>query len=163
MNEFYKSILNINNKDRSEEIQKIVKEEVSKLQLETPDLTGFCKYISYALYDRLKEININSNIIDLSELVSVDHVILITDTEPRILIDPTFSQFTKTEDKILVGLDFWPSEKIEKQILNDLLNQGCIKLNQEKFQNYMKSFTADEINFDLEEIILDNKLNSKKI
>ena len=161
LNDFYKSLLNINNIDHTKEISDIVKSELVLLKRETDDLTGFCKYLAHAIYDRLKETNISSNIIDLNELVGVDHVILITNTKPRILIDPTFIQFNKTSDKKLVGLSKWPSEKIDKELLKKLLDEGYIEVSNTIFNNYINSFTDIPLNIDLENYILEMKLNHK--
>ena len=163
MDEFYKSILNINNQNKTLEIEKIVREEVIKLRAETEDLTGFCKFIAYAIHDRLKENNITANIIDLTDIVGVNHTILITDTNPRTLIDPTFIQFTRKDNSILVGLEFWPSDKIDNDILNELLSNGYIEVDNKKFENYINSFSKEDMKINLEEIILNNKLNPKKI
>ena len=127
---FYNSILNIGNTSK-EVIIKIVLEEKKKLEDKTSNLDGFCKYIANQIDVRLKELNIKTYKIDLKNIVDVDHVVLIAeykvnDQIKRLLIDPTFSQFQKSENKILVKLDKWPSDKLDSSILNPLLENGAI-------------------------------------
>ena len=163
MNDFYNSILNINNQNKTSEISLVVKEEIAKLSQETSDFTGFCKYIAYAIYDRLKELSIKGNILDLTEIVGVNHTVIVTDTQPRVLIDPTFIQFVKNDNNVLVGLDFWPSDKLNSEILQQLLINGFLEIDNLKFENYINCFSNEYIKIELEEYILNNKLNAKKI
>lgn len=111
---FYDSILNIGNKNNKDLIIKIVKEEKNRLLRETNDLSGFCKYIASQIQEVLNINNIKSDLIDLNELLGVDHVILVSEYKEknqinRVLIDPTFEQFTKSNNKQLLTLEQWPS------------------------------------------------------
>ena len=78
---FYNSILNIGNKDKYNDIVKIVKEEKARLLENTDSLDGFCKYlanqIKYEIKTNLSGVWVNS--IDLNELVQVDHVVLLAE------------------------------------------------------------------------------------
>ena len=68
------------------------------------------------------------NVLDLNELIGVDHVSLIVyfyqNGLKRYLVDPSFTQFTKTDNKTLIGFNEWPSKLIAKEILNNLLMNG---------------------------------------
>lgn len=82
------------------------------------------------------------NVLDLNELIGVDHVSLIVSFYQnglkRYLVDPSFTQFTKSDNKTLIGFDKWPSELIaDDYILN----------------NYLNSFLEFKENFSLEETI----------
>ena len=101
---------------------------------------------------------------NLEELVGVDHVALIVeymnnDNLVRLLIDPTFSQFVRKDNNKLVYLDFWPSDKInDKDLVQDLIDSGVSIIDNDRFQQYVNSFS----NF-CTEYNLDNFLNSFKI
>ena len=159
--DFCNSILNIRNIDASEKIKNIIKEEKSKLSNINVDLSGYCKYIASILEDRLKEINIKTYWLDLNELINIDHVILIAEYKhnnqlKRNLIDPTFNQFVKKDNNKLLKLKEWPSEKIDKDILNELLTSGVIELDSYKFNNYLSSF-GKKTNLNLDEFLINYK------
>ena len=165
---FYNSILNIANKN-SEAVEKTVREitqeETEKVLDLSPSLDGFCKYLASQIKEKLEENGIKSYWIDLDDIASVDHVVLIAeyraeDSIQRLLIDPSFSQFTKKENATLVSLDEWPSEKIKnKTIVNDLLETGVTPLTQERWQDYISSFSKEPIEADLDMLLLTTSLN----
>lgn len=84
--------------------------------------------------------------IDLNYLINVDHVILIAEyrTEKgmeHLLIDPSFTQFTKQENKNLLKFTEWSSEKIKnKTIVDDLITTGVTEIDDKKWQDYISSF-----------------------
>lgn len=163
LQKFYQSILNIRQKDVYDIIKTITLEESKIIHQQTKDLTGYCKYIAFQIESRLKKENINTYWIELNDIVNVDHVVLIAEYMlnnklKRILIDPTFSQFTKDDKHQLVRLKEWPSEKIDKNLLNNLLTDGITEINNNTFNNYLNSFGS--INY---EICLDNYLLKQKI
>lgn len=165
---FYNSILNIANKN-TESVEKTVKEitqeETEKVLALSPSLDGFCKYLASQIKKQLDDNGIKSYWIDLEDIVSVDHVVLIAeyraqDSIQRLLIDPSFQQFTKKENFKLVSLEEWPSEKIrDKSIVTDLLETGVTPLNQERWQDYISSFAKDSIETDLDMFLLTTSLN----
>ena len=161
---FYNSILNIGNTSK-EVITKIVLEEKKKLEDKTSNLDGFCKYIANQIDVRLKELNIKTYKIDLKNIVDVDHVVLIAeykvnDQIKRLLIDPTFSQFQKSENKILVKLDKWPSDKLDSSILNPLLENGVIDIDNNIFNKYINAFSNNLISINLDEYLINLQLDS---
>ena len=156
-------LLNIRNRDYSQNIYDIVLEEKNKLLKEVNDLSGFCKYIANQIEVRLKEIGIRTYLIDLYD-IDIDHVFLICeycyqDEMIRYLIDPTYIQFTKDIGKKLIAISEWPSEKLDKNILKELLNNGIVKLDNQVFNNYLSSFNYPKKNIDLEEYLLSIQIN----
>ena len=147
LDSFYNSILNIGNKDKYNDIVKIVKKEKTKLLESAASLDGFCKYlanqIEYEIKTNLSGVWVSS--IDLNELVQVDHVVLLAEYRnnnemKRLLIDPTFSQFTKSRDKKLVGLTSWPSENLDVNFRDKLLTDGVVEVDDTSFNRYLDSF-----------------------
>jgi len=55
ISEFYNSILNINGKDKEEEIKRIVREEKEDLSGRTDELDGFSKYLANQIKCRINE------------------------------------------------------------------------------------------------------------
>ena len=163
-NDFCSKILNIRNIDMKEKIKKIVKEERINLNSKTNDLSGYCKYIASIIEERLKENNIKNYWIDLNELINIDHVILIAeykydDQIKRFLIDPTYSQFTRKQNAKLLKFNTWPSDNLDKNILEDLLLTGMTELNDYKFNNYLSAF-GQNISLSLDKFLLNNQMNS---
>ena len=152
--QFCNNILNIRNIDASSQIKKIVIEEKEKILNMNSNLSGYCKYIASIIEERLKEINVRTYWLDLNELINIDHVVLIVEYKynnqiKRILIDPTYIQFVKKENAKLLKLQSWPSEKIDKEILQELLTSGCIDLNTKVLNNYLSAFGKHiELNLD---------------
>ena len=171
--DFINSILNIKqkytqnpNEDIYSLLKTIISEEKNIIYKETKDLTGYCKYIATQIYDRLRQENITTYWIELNTVADIDHTILIAEYKKnnefkRFLIDPTYSQFTKNDKYNLVKLEEWPSEKLDKDILNDLLEIGLTELNSQKFNNYLNSFTNLNDNIDLDEFLHNNLFKRK--
>lgn len=167
LNNFYQSLLNIRQKDEETTIKNIVLEETQILKKQTTDLTGLCKYIATQIEGRLKQANISTYWIDLQELVSVDHTILIAEYMynnqlKRFLIDPTYQQFTKNNQYHLIKLKQWPSEKLGKTILEPLLTKGLTPIDNQTFKNYINSFTDTNIDITLDNYLLNEKINPSK-
>lgn len=163
LQKFYQTILNIRQKDMYKKIKQITLEERNAIEEYTNDLTGYCKYISLKIYERLKKENITTYLIDLKELININHVILISEYMSnnelkRILIDPTFKQFTKKDKHKLITLKEWPSEILDKNMVDKLLEDGIYEINESIFNEYLNSFGN---NFN--EIFLDDYLLDKKI
>lgn len=161
-------LLNIKSIDHRQSIYNIVSEEKNSLLERVDDLSGFCKYIANQIEIRLKEIGVRTYLIDLYD-IDIDHVFLICeyryqDNMERYLIDPTYIQFTKDIGKKLVTLEQWPSEKIDKNILKELLSNGLVKLDNQVFNSYLNSFNYPEKNIELEDYLLNIRMNrlSKK-
>lgn len=161
-------LLNIRDIDYSQKIYDIVSEEKQELLKNANDLSGFCKYIANQIEVRLKELGVKTYLIDLYD-INIDHVFLICeyrhqDKMIRYLIDPTYIQFTKDIGKKLINLKEWPSDKIDKNILKELLTKGMVKLDNQVFQNYLNSFNYQENNINLDDYLLNLRLSklSKK-
>ena len=157
------AILNIRNVDRSADIYKVVSYEKEKLNEQVSDYTGFCKYMASAIECDLQELGIRTYKIDLND-IGVDHVFLISEYRNnemvRFLIDPTYSQFTKSDNKELVGMDFWPSDRLYPETLDALLEDGVVKINSDIFNNYLNSFGSDEVITSLDDYLLDLRMNN---
>jgi len=155
-------IFNIMSVDYKKEIYEIVSEEISNLEGQVDDVSGFCKYMTNNIEVRLKELGIKTYVIDL-ESVGVDHVFLIceyrNDEMVRFLIDPTYEQFTRRDNKLLFGMDYWPSDKLDKDILNNLLEYGLVELDEKVLNNYLNSFGSSEVVTNLDDYLLRLRLN----
>jgi len=161
-------LLNIRSIDYSQKIYDIVSDEKNDLLLRVDDISGFCKYIANQIEVRLKEIGVKTYLIDLYD-INVDHVFLICeyryqDEMVRYLIDPTYIQFTKDIGKELIAFKEWPSDKLNKHTLKELLSKGLVKLDNDIFNNYLSSFNYPVNNLDLDEYLLNIRMNkiSKK-
>lgn len=163
--DFYNSILNIGNKDKELDIKRIALDEREKLTDKVLELDGFCKYLANQVEYRIgQEISgVHTYKIDLSELVFVDHTILIAEymansNMKRLLIDPSFSQFVRKDNSSLIKLDEWPGDKIDKGLLFNLLNSGVVEVNNNSFKNYLDSFGYVNDNFNLDDYLLESKI-----
>ena len=165
IDDFYNSILNIRlqqNEKTKELIQGITKKAVDEVKKVTPDLDGFCKFLASEIQENLNQNGIRNYWIDLNELINVNHVVLIAEYRTAVgmqhlLIDPSFRQFTKQENKKLIKLNDWPGEKIkDKNMVADLLESGITELDEKRWNDYLQGFTENSQN-----ITLDNLLKEK--
>lgn len=161
---FYNSILNLRKVDALDKIKSIVLNQRAKLSGYSDDLAGFCKYIASQIEEELRKENITVYWVWLNDIVGVDHVSLIAEYRSetgmrRILIDPTYSQFTRSANKKLIGLKEWPSDKLDKNILDSLLLEGLVELDNSKFLNYLNSFGLVDENLSLESYLWEQKLS----
>lgn len=154
-------------KDYKEDIYKIVFEERQELQLisqENKNLSGLCEVIANQIKERLENIGIKYYQVEELHRINVDHVFLICEYQYqnkmiRYLIDPTFTQFIKEDNKILIKFKEWPSEKIDKNILEQLKTNGLVELNNYVLNNYLNAFSEEEYNLDLDEYLLSIRTN----
>ena len=167
--DFYNSILNIRiqqNEKTKQLIKGITKNAVDEVKKVTPNLEGFCKFLASEIQEKLEQNGIKNYWIDLNDLVAVDHVVLIAEYRTneglkRFLIDPSFIQFTKQENKKLIKLDEWPSEKIKnKMIVQDLVQTGVTQLDNDIWNEYLSSFSNKQHNTTLDESLI-NKQEKK--
>ena len=116
------SILNIRSVDYKDDIYEIVSDEMNNLNAQVDDVSGFCKYIANNIEVRLKELGIKTYNIDLND-IGVDHVFLICEYRNkkmmRFLIDPTFEQFTRRDNKLLVKANT-VKEEVSNTIKSDI-------------------------------------------
>ncbi len=163
---FYHSLLNINRKISKEEIQKIVAEEKQKLKKQVSQVDGFCIFLASQIEARLQEIGVKAYQLNLFDIVGVDHMALIVEYNEkneikRILIDPTFEQFQKKENKILFKLKQWPSEKMyHKNCVKELLQTGICNINNDILNDYLSSFSDYKIEISLDELLLEQRFSS---
>lgn len=168
LSDFYNSILNINGKDKEDEIRRVVLEEKEDLSRRTDELDGFCKYLANQIECRINEeisgvhtYNINLNDFDL-----VDHTILIIEymtnsRMKRLLIDPSFIQFVKKENAELVRLNHWPSDFIDKNTLTSLIEYGVVEIDNSSFKNYLHSFSGGVSDFNLDDYLLETRIGKR--
>ena len=85
-----------------------------------------------------------------------------------ILIDPTYIQFVKTNQKTSpLYFQAWPSEILQN--INPILLKNLIKdkysyIDDKNLQDYLRSFTNKPVNINLETIMLDKyKKRSRRI
>lgn len=158
LDSFYTNILNIRKNNYEEILKEIVLKNKKELILNNSSLEGLCKVLANSIIDDLKAYpGITINVLDLNELIGVDHVSLIDsfyqNALKRYLVDPSFTQFTKSDNKKLIGFNKWPSELIDKEILNNLLMNGLTPIDDYVLNNYLNSFLEFKENFSLEETI----------
>ena len=108
MDRFYYDLLNIGKKKMDEPkytklLNRIIDEETNYMRIENPTLDRVCKVVSTNINDRLKELNINSKIINTKELYDMyEHEFILSsfiDLDNNInyfIIDPSYSQFKNT-------------------------------------------------------------------
>ena len=105
---------------------------------------------------------------NLEELVGVDHVALIVeymnnDNLVRLLIDSTFPQFVRKDNNKLVYLDFWPSDKItDKDLVHDLIDSGVSIIDNDRFQQYVNSFSSIYTEYNLEDFLNSISIKNRK-
>lgn len=169
LNMFYNTILNINDKDYEEEIRKIVLEERTDLLTRVKKLDGYCKYLANQIEYRIKEEigGIHIYRIDLRDFNLIDHTILIAEymfnkEMKKLLIDPSFSQFVKKRQAHLIKLEKWPGDIIDENTIFNQIKYGVVKINDLSFNNYLNSFREESIDINLDEYLLDSKINKKK-
>ena len=158
LDSFYTNILNIRKNNYEEVLKEIVLKNKKELTQNNSSLEGLCKVLANNIMNDLKAYpGMTINVLDLNELIGVDHVALIVSFYQnglkRYLVDPSFTQFTKTDNKTLIGFDKWPSELIAKEILNNLLMNGFTPIDDYILNNYLNSFLEFKENFSLEETI----------
>ena len=160
MLDFYQTMLNIQKWDPKEAIS-IIERSIKLEMLENSNIS------TTNLYDKLNSYGINTKMINLNEIYREmkDHVFLIVSYQDLnnnfnyILIDPSYEQFVKKENKKSpLYYEAWPSEilqNINPDLLNNLLRNKYSFINDKYIQDYLRSFTNKEVNNNLETIILE--------
>lgn len=136
-----------------------------KLELsEAENTEGLCYYAANNVCYDLEELNIPAEIFNIREMAEVDydHYFVLTkgnDEIKHLLIDLTFSQFSKKDNESLRFFDNWPKEELEKtergQILsNNLIKNGYTLITDEDLYLYLNSFNPNyECFFTLDDIM----------
>ena len=76
------------------------------------------------------------------------------------LIDSTFSQFVNDENKQLISLKKWPGDNLNCNIVNGLLKDGVVDIDEDRFNEYLNSFSDDNVHVDLNQYLLNKKLDN---
>lgn len=158
MNEqFYYKLLNIGRKDQ--DIEKIllesIKEVIEEIKPTNNELSRVCKVIANNLALSLKTKKIEHRIINLSDYNLYEHVVIMcrTMTNDKIkyyLIDPSFIQFK--------GNKFYNMLKEQSlTTLNNLLELGYTKIDEEIFYKYLQSFGYNGRKIELNNVFLELK------
>ena len=159
INEFIDSILNIRvveEKEIEKLIERIIRDAKEEVTEVTSMMDGFCRFLANTIQTSLNNYQIKNYCLDLNELIGIDHVVLIAEYRTvegikRLLIDPSFSQ---DDNKQLVKLEEWPSEKIEdKEMVEDLLDRGLTQVDDARWQDYLNSFGQEENKISLDVLL----------
>lgn len=146
MDRFYYDLLNIGKKktsnlDYTNLLNRIIEEETSYIKRENPTLDRVCKVVSTNINNRLKELNIDSKIINTKEIYDMyEHQFVLSsfvDLDNNInyyLIDPTYSQFK----------DIYPTDILKrtiegKKLLDSLMCLGYSKIEDNDLKRYIGS------------------------
>ena len=146
-------LLNINNKDRYEEVKDIVTSEVAKVK-EQGTVDGVCKLVANNIRCSLNDLSIKNYLIDLNSY-GVDHVSLVAEFYAkelqRTLIDPTISQFPIKEEAYLKNKDF----------LDKLISDGLAPINEESFNRYLSMFSGKQETVNLDEYLREIRCSNR--
>lgn len=159
---YFDSILHIGIVNRNI-IVDIVSKEYYELSTRVSDFSGFCKYLAIQIMDSLRKHQIKCWILDLNDIVSIDHIALISeykenDEVKKILIDPTFIQFTKMDNRKLIKLKQWPSELMNPKYVKELLTTGVLDIDDDIFNEYLNAFTDEHFHIGLNEWLFRQKI-----
>jgi len=126
-----------------------VKSEISQVD----NNEGLCYYAANNICYDLENLNIPAEILNIREMAEVDydHYFVLTkgnDEIKHLLIDLTFSQFSKKENENLRFFDNWPKEELEKNergkiLSNSLINNGYSLITDEDLYLYLNSFNPN--------------------
>lgn len=154
-NELYYRLLNIGKEDVNIEnkLVEIINDVVKDARKENENLVGLCKVVANNISFELDKNKIDYRVIALIDYSLYDHEFIIARTmkDKKIdyyLIDPTFSQFRGY-------YPFKNLEKLNEVMLNNLLEKGYFKINNNDYNNYFKSFGYDGIKLDMNSIFLE--------
>ncbi|MCI9110841.1 MAG: hypothetical protein HFH47_03385 [Bacilli bacterium] len=125
---------------------------------------GLCYYACNNVCYDLENLNIPAEILNIREMAEVDydHYFVLTSVSGEIkhlLIDLTFSQFSKKDNEQLRFFGNWPKEELEKnekgKILSDnLTKQGYSLITDEDLYLYLNCFNPNyECFFTLDDIM----------
>ena len=131
----YDRMLNIANLDKETVIKKAI--ENTKSDLEGLDYERMCLVYSSYLYENLKDMSCLAYIIDTDDLgFDYKHrfVLVPADTTDYYLIDLTYKQFIKDDEK-----------------LNKLYNDGYEMMDNDKYNYYLNKVTGSDRNITIDE------------
>lgn len=168
MDRFYYDLLNIGKKKMDEPkytklLNRIIDEETNYMRIENPTLDRVCKVVSTNMNDRLKELNINSKIINTKELYDMyEHEFILSsfiDLDNNInyfIIDPSYSQFKNT------NIEYTLNKTIEgKNLLNSLMCLGYSKIEDNDLKRYIGSLMCEsdinKIDITISDLVLERR------
>lgn len=177
MDSFYYNLLNIGKKNLTEEeyinnIVDVIKKETEISRKYNKDLERLCKVISTNINSHLKELNIDSKIVNTKELFNAyEHQFILSSYKDKdnninyYLIDPTYSQFKHKDEydfDVIYPSDILNKTNEGKELLNNLLNNGYSKINDNDLKRYIGSILYEEdinkIDISISNIILERKI-----
>ena len=154
-NEFYYKLLNIGKEDVDIEnkLVDIIKGVVHEVRRDNKDLVGLCKVVANNISFELDKNKIDYRVISLIDYNLYDHEFIIARTMrdkkmEYYLIDPTFRQFR----------GYYPYdnlEKLDKNMLDNILDKGYFKINNNHYNSYFKSFGYDGRELDINSVFLE--------
>lgn len=159
MDRFYYDLLNIGKKKTDEKeytniLDKIIKEETDYIKIDNPTLDRVCKIVSTNINDRLKKEKIDSKIINTKNIYDMyEHEFVLSsfiDLDNNItyyLIDPTYSQFMDKGEydfEAIYPPDILKKEEEGKNLLNNLLEYGYSKVDDNDIKRYIGSLLYEE-------------------
>ena len=174
MDRFYYDLLNIDKKKTDEKeytniLDKIIKEETDYIKIDNPTLDRVCKIVSTNINDRLKKEKIDSKIINTKNIYDMyEHEFVLSsfiDLDNNVtyyLIDPTYSQFMDKGEYSFEAIyppDILKKEENGKILLNNLLDYGYSKVNDNDIKRYIGSLLYEEdinkIDVNISDLILE--------
>lgn len=129
MKNFYQKMLNITNRNISQEIENVIKETKEENKNLTTERT--CHIYSSIIYEKLKEKNIITKILNTKDFqIDYEHYfVLVTETKEKIyIIDLTYDQFNPERLETLKEEGYIKANtKIILQYLNEINKQTTKK------------------------------------
>lgn len=174
MDNFYYNLLNIGNKKLNKEeyfklISKVINEEVEPFIETSPDLSRLCIIISRNINSKLKELRVDSKIVNTTDLYDMyEHQFILSSYEDNgvikhVLIDPTFIQFRhKNNDyEHLLPIDILLNNG-GTILASNLIKKGYSEINDIDLKRYIASIKLEEnidnIDFNIDDIIFERKI-----
>ena len=159
MDRFYYDLLNIGKKKTNDtefnnKLNRIIEEETELSKKINPDLDRLCKVISININDRLKDLNIDSKIINTKNIYDMyEHQFVLSsyidqnDNVNYVLIDPTYSQFKDKGEyafKAIYPTDVLSKSEEGKILLDNLMCLGYSKIDDNDLKRYIGSIMYEE-------------------
>lgn len=176
MDRFYYDLLNIGKKktnvlDYTNLLNRIIEEETSYMKVDNPTLDRVCKVVSTNINDRLKELNIDSKIINTKELYDMyEHQFILSsfiDLDNNInyyLIDPTYSQFKDKGEynfKAIYPTDILSKTEEGTKLLDNLMCLGYSKIEDNDLKRYIGSLMYEtdinKIDIEISDLVLERR------
>lgn len=136
-----------------------VKNEIKSVGVDSMD--GLCIYCAHNIGCDLMEMGIDYDRLDIEDLTGVpySHQFLIVYMDDYYLVDPTYLQFEEKNESLILFKE-WPAKVLSqtkegRNLLNNLLNDGYSKINQNDINLYLNSFNPlMSVNYPLEKSYL---------